>query len=122
MNIKINCEKKLLIKKIKMTSDIIEKTILKKFLEIKNLELKENEIKMLKKKEIENAIKLREIQTIKEEEKEKEIEKSKIKWNDFGETNNKLTNRLNDEIDFVSQKKEKKIETAYDDNNDNEEE
>jgi|UniRef100_A0A6C0E0L7 hypothetical protein len=114
MNVKIKCDKKTLVKQIKTTDDVIEKTLLKRFLAIKNQEIKEKEIRILKQKEMENAIKLREIHNIKDEEEEKE--KAKIKWNDFDDTNtnNKLTNRLDDEIDFILQKKEKKIETAFD--------
>jgi len=120
MNVKIKCDKKTLVKQIKTTDDVIEKTLLKRFLAIKNQEIKEKEIRILKQKEMENAIKLREIHNIKDEEEEKEKEKAKIKWNDFDDTNtnNKLTNRLDDEIDFILQKKEKKIETAFD-NDDN---
>jgi len=112
MNVKIKCDKKTLVKQIKTTDDVIEKTLLKRFLAIKNQEIKEKEIRILKQKEMENAIKLREIHNIKDEEEEK----AKIKWNDFDDTNtnNKLTNRLDDEIDFILQKKDKKIETAFD--------
>ena len=108
---KINCDKKILIKKIKQTDDIIEKTILKRFLEIKNKEIKLKEIIYLKKKELESSLKLKEIHE--EQEKKKEL------WDNFSELkndvkyqqhinkdncNNKLNSRFDDEIDYVINK------------------
>jgi hypothetical protein len=114
---KINCDKKILIKKIKQTDDIIEKTILKRFLEIKNEEIKLKEIVYLKKKELESSLKLKEIHE--EQEQEQEQENKKQLWDDFSDLkndvkykqhinkddcNNKLNSRFDDEIDYVINK------------------